>query len=80
MKTAVVQTRPEFGDKAANIARAVDLMKSEDADLYVLTELFSTGYLFTSREELFHYPLIAAALLLVLEVLLRVLVFRRATV
>ena len=42
------------------------------------TEVVSTE--FTSREELFHYPLIAAALLLVLEVLLRVLVFRRATV
>lgn len=52
MKIAVVQTRPLFGDKAGNLARAVEMMRSVTADLYVIPELFATGYLFASREEL----------------------------
>ncbi|MFH2002667.1 MAG: nitrilase-related carbon-nitrogen hydrolase [Planctomycetota bacterium] len=52
MKVAVVQTEPVFGERGRNITRALALMRSVDADLYLLPELFATGYLFTSREEL----------------------------
>lgn len=52
MRVAAVQTKPVFGDVKGNVDRALDLAASRDADLYVLTELFATGYLFTSREEL----------------------------
>jgi predicted amidohydrolase len=51
MKVAVVQHRPTFGDVAGNIARIVDLIASEDADLFVLPELALSGYLFVSPEE-----------------------------
>lgn len=52
MKAAVVQTKPEFGQKARNIERAITLMETVSADIYLLPELFSTGYLFSSRDEL----------------------------
>ena len=52
MIAAAIQTRPVFGDKEGNISRAIQMMESVTADLYVLPELFSTGYLFSSREEL----------------------------
>ena len=52
MKVAVVQTRPRFGDREDNLKRALDLMGGLEADLFVLPELFATGYFFTSREEL----------------------------
>jgi predicted amidohydrolase len=51
MNVAVVQLRPKFGDVAGNIARMVELIASEDADLYVLPELALSGYLFESKEE-----------------------------
>lgn len=53
MNVAVVQFRPKFGDVAGNIARLVDLMSGEHADLFVLPELALTGYLFESKEEAF---------------------------
>jgi predicted amidohydrolase len=51
MHLAVVQTSPRFGDAAGNIAEASALMESASADLYVLPELFSTGYNFVDRAE-----------------------------
>jgi predicted amidohydrolase len=51
MTIAVVQTNPVFGAKQDNIRQAIDLMRSAPADLYVLPELFATGYNFISTEE-----------------------------
>jgi predicted amidohydrolase len=51
MKLAVVQTDPVFGEKRQNIADALRLMESVEADLYVLPELFSSGYNFATQEE-----------------------------
>jgi predicted amidohydrolase len=52
MKIAFVQVHPEFGRIDKNIARAIALMRAKPADLYVLPELFATGYVFESRVEL----------------------------
>ena len=46
IRAAAVQTKPIFGDVAANLEQARQLVERERADLYVLPELFSTGYLF----------------------------------
>ena len=51
LRIGVVQTNPQFGRVTANIARAVQLMAGAPADLYVLPELFATGYQFCSRAE-----------------------------
>ncbi len=51
-RIAVVQTSPLFGKKERNIADALGSMASVDADLYVLPELFATGYHFANNEEL----------------------------
>ena len=51
MRIAVVQTNPVFGEIEKNVREAIDLMASHDADLYVLPELFNTGYNFVSVEE-----------------------------
>jgi predicted amidohydrolase len=51
MRVGVVQTSPRFGRVAANLARALRLMATKPADLYVLPELFATGYQFSSRAE-----------------------------
>ena len=51
MRIAVVQTRPEFGDVPGNAARAVSMLGTEQADLYVLPELALSGYLFESKDE-----------------------------
>ncbi len=53
MKVGFVQFNPIFGEKENNIARTVELIRTaHDADLLVLPELCTTGYLFESREEL----------------------------
>lgn len=49
---AAVQTDPVFGSVPANQTRAAELVRSTPAQLYVLPELFNTGYLFASRDEL----------------------------
>jgi predicted amidohydrolase len=55
MKVAVVQTRPDFGQVEKNLRRAMDLAATVDADLYILPELFASGYFFESRDELSSY-------------------------
>jgi len=51
MRIGIAQTAPAFGEKARNIAQALDMIEAEQADLWVLPEFFATGYQFTSREE-----------------------------
>ena len=46
MRVAVVQTDPAFGRIDDNLAQAIALMDREEAHLYVLPELFTTGYNF----------------------------------
>ncbi len=51
MKVAVVQTNPVFGEIRANVQAAIELMGDVRADLYVLPELFNTGYNFADKRE-----------------------------
>lgn len=51
LKIAYAQTYPKFGEVEANVEEALELIRSVEADLVVLPELFNTGYLFLSREE-----------------------------
>jgi predicted amidohydrolase len=51
MRVAVVQTDPVFGQVDANVEQAMRLMAGSPADLYVLPELFNTGYNFIDRAE-----------------------------
>ena len=51
MKTAIVQTNPEFGNVKANVASAIAQMEGERADLFVLPELFNTRYNFADTHE-----------------------------
>lgn len=54
IRVACLQMQPVFGDKAANLARMLDLIETaarEGADLVVLPELANSGYVFASREE-----------------------------
>ena len=51
MKVGFIQFTPVFGQIEANLAKAAALLQKVDAELVVLPELFSTGYLFTSQTE-----------------------------
>jgi len=51
VRVAVVQTKPIFGEVKKNIQDALDLMETVKADLYVLPELFTTGYNFVEQSE-----------------------------
>ncbi|MFH0777225.1 MAG: nitrilase-related carbon-nitrogen hydrolase [Candidatus Eisenbacteria bacterium] len=51
MKIAIYQSKPRYGEIEYNVFAALNAMGSQGADLYVLPELFSTGYLFGSRRE-----------------------------
>jgi len=44
MRAAVVQTYPVFGEVHKSVENALSLMETVPADLFVLPELFSTGY------------------------------------
>lgn len=52
MRLAIVQTDPVFGDVRKNVASALELLDKASADLYVLPELFNTGYNFADVREL----------------------------
>jgi predicted amidohydrolase len=52
MKVAVVQSNPVFGEVEANLDATEALLEGHEADVWVLPELFNTGYLFTERSEL----------------------------
>ncbi len=51
MRIGYVQLSPVFGARAENLARAKSLITGKDADLWVLPELFATGYQFRTRDE-----------------------------
>jgi len=51
MRIAVVQTNPQFGRVESNIHAALALLENAKADLYVLPELFNTGYNFINSGE-----------------------------
>ncbi|MGV8059634.1 MAG: nitrilase-related carbon-nitrogen hydrolase [Smithellaceae bacterium] len=51
MKAGFVQMSPVFGNIDLNIEKALHLIERADAELVVLPEFFSTGYLFVSAQE-----------------------------
>jgi predicted amidohydrolase len=54
MRLAILQNAPLFGEKRTNLKAALELMAGVPADLYVLPELFATGYNFAALEEVQH--------------------------
>jgi len=55
MKAGFIQFSPEFGAIDANLDKALSMIEKADAELIVLPELFNTGYLFISRQEVDEY-------------------------
>lgn len=51
MRVAVVQSDPRFGEIEANVRDALSIMEGVEADLFVLPELFNTGYNFVDAHE-----------------------------
>lgn len=51
MRVGVYQTAPVFGDVKGNIEQVTEDLPRGAADLWVLPELFNTGYQFVSQEE-----------------------------
>ena len=51
MKVAIIQTDPEFGNVKSNVDSALAQMEQERADIFVLPELFNTGYNFAEAKE-----------------------------
>jgi predicted amidohydrolase len=51
-RVAFVQGRPRFGQPVENLERGLALGAGVAADLVVLPELWSSGYVFSSREEI----------------------------
>jgi len=51
MRIGVYQNSPQFGEVKKNLERAIEKINTIQADLVVLPELFTTGYQFTSHEE-----------------------------
>lgn len=52
MRVGFVQFCPIFGNKRENLNKIAQLIRDVEADLLVLPELCTTGYLFKDREEL----------------------------
>ena len=52
MRVGFMQFSPLFGRKEENVERVINSLRGAEADLLVLPELFSTGYLFLNEEEL----------------------------
>jgi predicted amidohydrolase len=52
MRAGYLQFAPVFGQKQANFERVENHLSDAKADLVVLPELFATGYIFESRDEL----------------------------
>jgi predicted amidohydrolase len=50
-RVAFVQGRPRFGSGEENLERGLALARTVDADLVVLPELWSSGYVFSSHRE-----------------------------
>jgi len=50
MRLGYVQTNPVFGEVEGNLSHARELMQQTTADLWVLPELFATGYQFAARK------------------------------
>jgi len=51
MRVGFVQNNPVFGDVQNNFGRIEELLAGHRADLFVLPELFATGYQFKNMEE-----------------------------
>ncbi len=51
MRIGLVQMNPKFGETTRNLDLALKLLSSKPADLWVLPELFNTGYQFISKKE-----------------------------
>ncbi|NOZ61811.1 MAG: acyltransferase [Calditrichaeota bacterium] len=51
MKVGFVQFAVKFGDKEGNFQRTEELIRDKTADLWVLPELFNTGYVFINKNE-----------------------------
>jgi len=51
MKVGFVQFEPLFGEVERNIGKVEKLIDGVNADLLVLPELFNTGYVFVSKDE-----------------------------
>jgi predicted amidohydrolase len=52
MRVGFIQMEPKILDVRTNVERALGFLRQMKADLIVLPELFNTGYVFQSREEL----------------------------
>ncbi len=52
MRISIIQTNPIFGNVMTNISSAIQQMSSVNADLFILPELFNTGYNFSSISEI----------------------------
>jgi 5-aminopentanamidase len=51
IRVAVVQNDPVFGAERQNVEQCLTMMQEVKADLYVLPELFATGYNFVDEQE-----------------------------
>lgn len=51
IRVGFYQFCPTFGDKRANLHKIAETIEKAEADLLVLPELCTTGYLFTSQDE-----------------------------
>ncbi len=51
MRIGIAQTDPAFNERDRNIEDAFELIGQKQADLWVLPELFATGYQFVSADE-----------------------------